>query len=428
LKNLIEEGDKRAASIEHLLAKPNSFLATILVFNSVAVIVASSMATVLALRFSENWGEILSSVFLSLFVLIFCEITPKTAAVQNPLRWARALVNPVRAAVWLLRPVVWFLTAITSIFVPMLGGQIKHRGPFVTEEELRLLVTVGEEEGVLEEAETEMIHSIFEFADTTVREVMIPRIDMVTLSSEATVTEAVDLALQGGLSRIPVYQESARIDEIMGILYTKDMLKQMREGHDTLPIRDLVRPAYFVPETKKLDDLLREIRQNRTHIVMVVDEYGSIAGLVTIEDLVEEIVGDIQDEYDNEEKLYEWVSEDEYIIDAKVSIDDFNELMDMELADTDYETLGGFVYAQLDKIPNTGDAVTFDHVTFTVLAKRGRRITKIRVQRNHPEREKETDSTPKLLVLPSPEEREQRTHQVDHEHPNHSEEASRYKV
>jgi CBS domain containing-hemolysin-like protein len=316
---------------------------------------------------------------------------------------------------------------ITSLFVPMLGGQIKHRGPFVTEEELRLLVTVGEEEGVLEEEETEMIHSIFEFADTTVREVMIPRIDMVTLSSEATVTEAVDLALQGGLSRIPVYDENAGIDEIMGILYTKDMLKQMREGHDTLPIRDLVRPAYFVPETKKLDDLLREIRQNRTHIVMVVDEYGSIAGLVTIEDLVEEIVGDIQDEYDHEEKLYEKVSEDEYIIDAKVSIDDFNELMDMELEDTDYETLGGFVYAQLDKIPNTGDAVMFELVTFTVLAKRGRRITKIRVQRTHPEHEKQIDSKAKLLVLPSPEEREQRAHQVDHDS-HQSEEASRYKV
>jgi CBS domain containing-hemolysin-like protein len=309
----------------------------------------------------------------------------------------------------------------------MLGGQIKHRGPFVTEEELRLLVTVGEEEGVLEEEETEMIHSIFEFADTTVREVMIPRIDMVTLSSEATVTEAVDLALQGGLSRIPVYDENAGIDEIMGILYTKDMLKQMREGHDTLPIRDLVRPAYFVPETKKLDDLLREIRQNRTHIVMVVDEYGSIAGLVTIEDLVEEIVGDIQDEYDHEEKLYEKVSEDEYIIDAKVSIDDFNELMDMELEDTDYETLGGFVYAQLDKIPNTGDAVMFELVTFTVLAKRGRRITKIRVQRTHPEHEKQIDSKAKLLVLPSPEEREQRAQQVDHDS-HQSEEASRYKV
>src|SRR5579883_1843604 len=237
LKNLVEEGDQGAIQIEKLLAQPNMFLSTILVVNSVAVIVASSMATVLALRFSTNWGELISSVSISLLVLIFCEITPKTAAVQNPLRWARALIGPVRGAAWLLHPVVWSLSSLTSIFVRMMGGQIKHRGPFVTEEELRLLVTVGEEEGVLEEEETEMIHSIFEFVDTTVREVMVPRIDMVTLSSTATVTDAVDLALQGGFSRIPVYEESVGIDEIIGVLYTKDMLKQMREGHDTFPIR-----------------------------------------------------------------------------------------------------------------------------------------------------------------------------------------------
>src|SRR5439155_25261996 len=225
--------------------------------------------------------------------------------------------------------------------VRLLGGQMIHRGPFVTEEELRLLVTVGEEEGVLEEEETEMIHSIFGFADTRVREVMIPRIDMVTLPSTATVTEAVDVALQGGFSRIPVYEESVGVDEIIGILYTKDMLKQLREGHDDFPIRDLVRPAYFVPETKKLDDLLREIRQKHVHLVIIVDEYGSVAGLVTIEDLVEEIVGDIQDEYDREEKLYQQVSENEYIFDAKISIEEFNDLMDQELEDVDYETLGG---------------------------------------------------------------------------------------
>src|SRR6266567_8014282 len=292
LKNLIEEGDQLALEIDKLLVEPNTFLSTILVVNSVAVIVASSMATVLALRFSETWGELISSVLISVVVLIFCEITPKTAAVQNPLRWARVVVGPVRGAAWLLHPIVWLLSTVTTFFVRLLGGQVKHKGPFVTEEELRLLVTVGEEEGVLEEEETEMIHSIFEFADTTVREVMIPRIDMVTLESDATVDEAVDLALQGGFSRIPVYEEN--IDNIIGVLYTKDMLKQLREGHNTVAIRDLVRPAYFVPETKKLDDLLREIRQKRVHMVIVVDEYGSVAGLVTIEDLVEEIVGDIQ--------------------------------------------------------------------------------------------------------------------------------------
>src|SRR5581483_450772 len=389
---------------------------------SVAVIVASSLATVLALRFSETWGELISSILISLVVLIFCEITPKTAAVQNPWRWARVLVGPVRGVAWLLKPVVGLLSAITSLFVRMMGGQVKH-GPFVTEEELRLLLSVGEEEGVLEEEETEMINSIFEFADTTVREVMVPRIDMVTLPNDATVTDAVDVALQGGFSRIPVYEASVGVDEITGILYTKDMLKQMREGHDNYPIRDLVRPAYFVPETKKLDDLLREIRQNRTHMVMVVDEYGSIAGLVTIEDLVEEIVGDIKDEYDHEENLYEQVTDNEYVFDAKISIYDFNDLMKTRLDDTDYETLGGFVYAQLDKIPTTGDTITFEGMTFTVLATRGRRILKIRVERKpevSPEQEKKAD----VLMLPPPDEREQRTRQDAGEQP--SEEPSRY--
>jgi len=381
LKNLVEEGDEKALQIDRLLAQPNVFLSTILVVNSVAVIVASSMATVLALTFSASFGEVIATVLISLIVLIFCEITPKTAAVQNPLRWARIMVGPVRGAAWLLRPIVWSLSAITNFFVRLMGGgQMKHRGPFVTEEELRLLVSVGEEEGVLEEEETEMIRSVFEFADTTVREVMIPRIDMVTLESDATVDQAVDLALQGGFSRIPVYEDN--IDNIIGILYTRDMLKQLREGHDHMPIRDLLRPAYFVPETKRLDDLLREIRQRRIHMAIVVDEYSSVAGLVTIEDLVEEIVGDIKDEFDREENLYEQVSPNEYIFDAKISINDFNDITDMHLDDTYYDTLGGFLYAQLDKIPVAGDTTVFNDTTFKVLATRGRRITKVQVVRH----------------------------------------------
>ncbi len=410
LKNLVEEGDARAADIERLLAEPNTFLSSILIVNSVAVIVASSLATVLALRFSGSYGGLISSILISLVVLIFCEITPKTAAVQNPLRWARVLVGPVKGTAWVLHPVVVVLGGITSSFVRMLGGQIKHNSPFVTEEELRLLVTVGEEEGVLEEEETDMIHSIFEFADTTLREVMIPRIDMVTLDSNATVTEAVDVALQGGFSRIPVYEESVGIDEIIGVLYTKDMLKQLREGHNTFPIRDLVRSAYFVPESKKLDDLLREIRQKRVHMVIVVDEYGSVAGLVTIEDLVEEIVGDIQDEYDHEEVLYEKVNENEYIFDAKINIYEFGDMMDMKLEDGDYETLGGFVYEQLDKIPIEGDTTTYKDLKFTVLATRGRRITKIRVeriQRDVPQVEGPTE----IRLLPSPEEQDEKRRQ-----------------
>ncbi|GCE17034.1 hemolysin family protein [Dictyobacter kobayashii] len=255
---------------------------------------------------------------------------------------------------------------------------------------------------MLEEEETEMIRSIFEFADTTVREVMVPRIDMVSLPSTATVNQAVDLAMQGGFSRIPVYEASVGVDDILGILYTKDMLRQLRENHGSLPVHNLVRSAYCVPETKKLDDLLRELRQSRTHMAMVIDEYGSVAGLVTIEDLMEEIVGDIQDEYDHEEKLVEVVNENEYIIDAKMSIYDFNELMGTHMDDSDYETLGGFVYAQLDKIPGVGDTISFENMTLTVLATRGRRILKIRVARHQ-----EEESS--LLLLPAPAEDEQQS-------------------
>src|SRR5256884_2828930 len=379
LKDLVEEGNQQAIQIEKTLSNPNKFLLTILIVNRVAVIVAASMATVLALRFSHTFGELIATILTSLVVLIFCEIAPKTVAVQNPLRWARAFVKPVRAVSWLLQPVVWALSAITNTLVRLMGGQIRRPGPFVTEEELRLLLTVGEEQGVLEEEETEMIHSIFEFADTTVREVMVPRIDMVTLESNATVDEAVDLALQGGHSRIPVYEEN--IDNIIGVLYVKDMLKQLREGHNNYPVRDLVREAYFVPETKKLDDLLREIQQRRVHMAIIVDEYGSVAGLVTIEDLVEEIVGDIQDEYDREEKLYEQVTQFEYVFDAKINLDEFNELMDTDLENEDYETLGGFLLGQLDKIPIPGDTINYKNLTFTVLTTRGLRITKVKVER-----------------------------------------------
>src|SRR6266550_3803530 len=429
LKDLVEEGNQQAIQIEKTLSNPNKFLLTILIVNRVAVIVAASMATVLALRFSHTFGELIATILTSLVVLIFCEIAPKTVAVQNPLRWARAFVKPVRAVSWLLQPVVWTLSAITHTLVRLMGRQVRRPGPFVTEEELRLLLTVGEEQGVLEEEETEMIHSIFEFADTTVREVMVPRIDMVTLEADATVDEAVDLALQAGFSRIPVYKES--IDDIVGVLYTKDMLKQLREDHNTLPVRDLVRPAYFVPETKKLDDLLREIQQKRVHMVIVVDEYGSVAGLVTIEDLVEEIVGDIQDEYDREEKLYEKVSENEYIFDAKINIDEFNELMDTKLDNTGYETLGGFLYAQLDKIPVVGDTIKFNNLTFTVLTTRGRRITQVRVVRDQKDQVSPTEQAeegqrqagPLLLPLPA-DRREADTHQDNSGSP--SEQPSHY--
>jgi putative hemolysin len=379
IRNLAEEGDARAQEIERLQRDPNTFLSTILVVNSVAVIVSSTLATLLALDVFTSFGEIISTIALSLVVLIFCEITPKTAAIQSPERWARALVGPVNATTVVLRPLIAALTYVTNGIVRLFGGRTVRTGPFVTEEELRLLVEVGEEEGVLEEEEKEMIHNVFELGDTTVREVMVPRIDMVTIEADEPVNEAVRVIVQGGQSRIPVYSET--IDNIIGVLYAKDLLRVMATNQRPKSVRTLVRPAYFVPETKRLDDLLRELQQQRVHMAIVNDEYGQVAGLVTIEDLVEEIIGDIQDEYDREEVIYEQLSPNEYIVNPKISLDDFNDLLDSTLSSEDYDTLGGFVYSQLDKIPSVGDVVRAEDLTITVLGTKGRRVTKVKVVR-----------------------------------------------
>jgi putative hemolysin len=382
IRNLAEEGDSRAQLIERLLREPNIFLSTILVVNNVAVIVASTLSTLIALDTFASWGEVISTVLISLIVLVFCEITPKTAAVQAPERWALAVVRPVYATSLVLKPIIVALTYVTGGLVRLFGGKPRVKGPFVTEEELRLLVEVGEEEGVLEEEEREMIHNVFDLGDTTAREVMVPRIDMVTIEADEPIEEAVSMIVQGGQSRIPVYSES--IDNIIGVLYAKDLLRVLATNQRPATVRAMVRPAYFVPETKRLDDLLHELQAQRVHIAIVVDEYGGVAGLVTIEDVVEEIIGDIQDEYDREEVLYEKLSPDEYIVDAKISVDDFNDLLDTDMPAEDYDTLGGFVYSQLDKIPSVGDTLRYKDLTFTVLGTKGRRITKVKVVRGLP--------------------------------------------
>jgi putative hemolysin len=376
IKNLAEDGDARAIQIERLLEKPNVFLTTILVVNNVAVILASSMATVIALSLSPQWGEVLATTIISLVVLIFCEVTPKNAAVQNAEAWARGLIPLISGLAWLLRPVIALLNGITAALLRLFGISQHRTGPSVTEEELRLMVNVGEEEGVVEEGERTMIHHIFELSETTVREVMVPRIDMVSLEGEATLSEAVDIINQVGFSRIPVYEET--IDNIIGVLYAKDVLPLLRGGVMDRAVREIVRPAYFVPESKKLDDLLHELQNQHVHMALVIDEYGSVSGLVTIEDLVEEIIGDIQDEYDREEREYEQISPMEYIINGQMNLDDFNELTGMELeGGEEYDTVGGFMLAQLDKIPVVGDVVRTEDVTLTVLALHGRRISKI---------------------------------------------------
>lgn len=380
MRNLAEEGDVKAQRIRRILEHPDTFLSTILVVSNISVITASTLATIIAVSVDFSFAEVISTVLLSIIVLIFCEITPKTAAVQNPERVARFLLRPLEFVSAILKYVVIALTGITNGLLRLFGVNAHHRGPFMTEDELRLMVEVGKEEGVLEEDEREMIHNVFDLGDTAAREVMVPRIDMVTVEADDALDDATQIIMQGGFSRIPVYDDS--INDIIGVLYAKDLLRVLAGGQAPQKIRQLpLRSAYFVPESKRLDDLLHEMQRQRVHMAVVVDEYGAVVGLVTIEDVVEEIIGDIKDEYDKEEQIFEQVSDTEFLVDAKISVDDLNERIDADLPAQDYDTLGGFVYTQLDKIPAVGDVVTYKDLTITVLGTKGRRVTKVKIVR-----------------------------------------------
>jgi len=243
------------------------------------------------------------------------------------------------------------------------------------------VVDAGEEGGVLEEEEKEMIYSIFDFGDTLTREVMVPRIDVVALDASMPLTEATDLVIRTTHSRVPVYQGT--IDNIVGVLYAKDLLRMLRAGNLSVPLTKVVRPAYFVPEAKKASDLLAELQKRRVHIAIVVDEYGGVAGLATIEDILEEIVGEIQDEYDtSEEPLFHQEAEGAYVFDARTNLDDVSRLLNVPLPTNEsYDTLGGFLYAQLGKVPAAGEQLRFAGLAIEVLNVSGRRIGKVRVQR-----------------------------------------------
>ena len=383
LRQLVEQKVPQAIVIERLHKNPNSYLSTVLIVNTVAIIVASSAATLLALHlYQERVAEWLVSLILSLVVLVACEITPKTLALQRAERVALRMARLVAAATWVMRPIVVVLTSVTRLILRMLSGKVQVRGPFVTEEELKMLVSLGEEEGVLEEEEREMIHGIFEMGDMRVREVMVPRTDLVAIEVNEPVEKAVELVTKHGHTRIPVYE--GNLDHIVGVLYAKDLLRAVVRGEQK-GLREIARKPYFTPESNKVQDVLRDLRKNRVHMAIVVDEYGGTAGAVTIEDILEEIVGPIHDEYDiGEEDEIQFISPNEVVLDGRVSVDDVNELLKLNIAADDYDTIGGYVLNQLGAAPKVGATLKLGNAELRVEAVQGTRIKKVRIRSETP--------------------------------------------
>jgi putative hemolysin len=318
---------------------------------------------------------------LAIVLLMLGEKLPEALALRNPEGIALSLAWIIHLFSILFAPIVRLITRAGQWLAGSTPGE--HEGlPFITEEEIKTLVDAGQEEGVIEEDEKAMIYSIFAFGDTAAREVMIPRIDIVAVEINTPLNEALQVIVAAGHSRIPVYRDN--IDNIQGILYAKDFLEWWHEDVNDRSLANLLRPAYFVPESKMLDDLLAELQQRKVHIAVVVDEYGGTAGLVTIEDILEEIVGEIQDEYDSEEAPFQVTGEDEYVFNSRIDLDDVNQMLDTHLPTEQGDTLGGFIYSQLGKVPAAGEVILFDGYSFEVMSVVNRRIKKVRVRRQSP--------------------------------------------
>jgi len=393
LDELAESGDRRAKRAQRLMRDPGRFLAVIQVAITFLGALASAVAAVSIVTFvaeplrgvsfladqADTIALLLVTFVVSVVSIVLGELIPKGLALANPDRIALAVSGPITLFAKIVSPLVAVLVALTKLISRPFGID-PTRTPELSAAEIRLIVEQGSQQGVLEAEEEQMISAVMSLSDSKLHEVMVPRIDIVAIDQEASFDDAVTLVLTEGHSRTPLYKES--VDHIVGILYAKDLLRIIAAGGPRPRLRDIMRPALFVPESQSVDDLLHELQRRRVHMAIVLDEYGGTAGLVTIEDLLEEIVGEIQDEFDEEEPMKVLVRDGEAILDGRADIDQLGELVDPALEledDEEYDTVGGFVYHRIGRVPVVGDTVPVDPFKITVIKVTGRRVGKVRV-------------------------------------------------
>lgn len=374
--------DKRIIT---MLDKPRRLLATILIGNTFANIITSVIAAVLTGKIVAYFGFSQVAVFtievlaLTFMIIILSEITPKIIAINNPLDISRSLSAPIYFVFWLLTPLAKSIAESTM----KLEKRLPKPSSKITSHDIKTMAEVSEMEGSIKGDEREIIENVIEFSSTSVREIMTSRVNIVAVSTEQSLDEVIQLIREKGLSRMPLFEND--LDNILGVIYAKDVLPYINSDIErtTINWRTIGRKALFIPATKKLDDLLRDFQQEKTHIAIVVDEYGGTEGIVTLDDILEEIIGDIADENDDGEELYTEFKNGIYIFDASIDLDDMEDILDVELTSTDdeYETLGGLVYHLTERIPNVGERVYFHNLELTIHSVKNNRVRKLRVKK-----------------------------------------------
>ncbi|WP_069998280.1 HlyC/CorC family transporter [Cellulosilyticum sp. I15G10I2] len=376
IRNMVDENVKDAYKVQKLIENPSKLLGAILIGNNIVNIGASALATSLAIEYLGGTGVGIATGIMTILVLIFGEITPKSLAAQSSEKVSLKVVRLLTIIVTVLNPITTVLIHITNTIIKFLGGSINIQQPFTTVEELKTMINVSHEEGVLEAEEKKMIHNVFEFNDTKVADVMVPRVNMVAVEVAATYDEIINVFKDQRFSRLPVYEGT--IDNIVGVLYLKDLIFSDIQKADFDIIKNMREP-YFTFEFKMVAQLFNEMKDQIIPMAIVMDEYGGTAGIITMEDLVEEIVGDIQDEYDEANDEIEVVKEDEYIVRGIVKIDTVNEMLGTRFESEDFDSIGGFVTGIFGRLPKAGEQIAYNNTQFIVESTNRNRIEKLRI-------------------------------------------------
>ncbi|MDQ2727306.1 MAG: hemolysin family protein [Actinomycetota bacterium] len=376
-KSLVEEDRRHATVLLRLVEHTERVLPVVLFALEICTLVAATLVGVVSEHAFGGIGVLVSTVFEVIVIFVVAELAPKTWAVQHSERAALLTAPFIRVLVALV-PLRWATRALITVSNLLLPGKGMREGPYTSEEMLLAMADTAAAEEVIEHQERTLIHSIIDFGDTIVRDVMVPRPDMVSVESRAKISDVVDIAIAAGYSRIPVFGQG--IDDIVGVVMAKDLMRAEREGQVDQPVTEILREVHFVPESKRVSELMREMQTNKAHIALVVDEYGGTAGLVTLEDLIEELVGEITDEYDNEEADVERLDDGTLAVNARMPVDEVNELLsEPGLPEGDWDTVGGLVYSLLGHVPTEGESVSYDRHHLVAESVQGRRIGRVRI-------------------------------------------------
>ncbi len=363
IRSMIEDGNKKAVIVDKIINNQGKMLSAILIGNNLVNIIASALATILAQNLFGQYAVSFATGLLTIVVLIFGEITPKSLATLNALKLSLAYAKVIYSLMFLLTPAIFIINKLAYFFMRMLGIDPTKKMASITETELRTIVDVSHEEGIIEKEERQMINNVFDFGDAIASDVMVPKIDMTMADINSTYEELIKIFRSEKYTRIPIYQDST--DNVIGIINMKDLL--LYNPEEIFDVRKYLRSAFYTYESKKLSELMIEMKKTSVNIVIVLDEYGVTAGLITLEDLLEEIVGEIHDEYDlDEDEPIKKISENIYILEGQMKIDDLNDYLGVNLSSDDYDSIGGLIIEKLDRLPTVGDKITIDSLSFKV--------------------------------------------------------------